>query len=61
MSIKTYTFKKGQKLHLDTIYDIQALGNGDWWETYDDGCEGWEDGDEIIITRDVKIVIKITP
>lgn len=55
-----YEFRKGEKLHLDTIYDIQALAGGDWWDhiftTNIDGNEA--PSDEVLITRDVTIFIR---
>lgn len=50
----TYRFKKGDKTHLGQIYDVQGLGGGDWWDH--DRTDG-EDGDNIIITRDIKIAV----
>lgn len=29
---KTYSFTRGEKMCLDDIYEIQAIGDGDWWE-----------------------------
>lgn len=59
---ETYKFKKGQVIVLDTIYAIQGLGGGDWWEKtgrdVDQGDRWGKDlGDEIIITRDIEITI----
>ena len=48
----THKYKKGQKLVLDYIYDIQGLAGGNWWEPVVEG------GEEIIIVKDVEIVIK---
>lgn len=47
----TYSFKKGEKLHLDDIYDIQGVDGGEWWKPTDDS------GDEIVITENINIVI----
>jgi hypothetical protein len=51
----TYVFRKGQRLWLDQIYIIQGLANGDWWEK-----EGDDFSEDIIITRSIKIEIKIS-
>lgn len=51
---KVYTYTKGQRVHLDTIYDHQGLDGGDWWEALE------EDGDELVITRSVRITITAT-
>lgn len=53
----TYKFRKGQKLHLDEIYDIQGLGHevvGKWWEP-DDG----NGGEEVTITKDVEFTVTV--
>lgn len=50
-------FKKGQKIHLDSIYDIQGLGGGDWWER-ENNKDDFE-RDDLIITRNIKITIII--
>jgi len=52
MVIEKYSFKKGQRLHLDHIYLIQGIGGNDWWEPIEEG------GDNIIITQDIKIKIE---
>lgn len=49
----TYAFKKGDKVHLDSIYDVQGLGEGRWWEAIE------EDGDDLIIQEDIEITIII--
>ena len=50
---EVFSYKKGQILHLDDIYTIQGLCDSDWWENFDiDGC-----GDNIYITRNIKITI----
>ena len=52
-SRQIFKYKKGQKLHLDQIYNISGVLETDWWEHIDeDGC-----GDEVLITKDVKITI----
>ena len=61
---KIHKFKKGQETHLDAIYDIQGLDNGDWWQHSDfddrENSFGHGDGDELVITRNITIEIKIT-
>lgn len=59
-STETYSFTKGQKVHLDDIYFVSGLAGGDWWDpdkesptyTGDDGGD-----DDLIITRDINIEI----
>jgi len=55
-----FEFRKGQKLHLDDIYDIQGLAEGDWWEVdyTDPGNNGDENGDFIVITKSIDITIR---
>lgn len=61
---ETHKFRRGQKLHLDSIYNIQGLGceperGGAWWEHTDgDGLHG--PGDNITITRDITITITVS-
>jgi hypothetical protein len=59
-----YKFKKGQETHLDEIYFIQSLDDGDWWQHLDfddrENSFGHGDGDELVITRNITIEIKIT-
>jgi len=50
----SYKFKKGERLHLDDIYNVQGIGGNDWWD-HEDG----EESCEIIITRDVHFEITI--
>lgn len=52
---ETFTFKKGEKIHLDEICDIQGLGDGEWWEHENHDCG--VPSDEIRILNDVKIKI----
>lgn len=52
MEKQKFNFKKGQLIHLDTIYDIQGLAGGDWWEHCDNDI-----GDDLIITKNVSITI----
>ena len=49
----TYKFKKGQEIRLDTIYDIQALGGGDWWKPINEE----KGGEDVIITKTIEITI----
>jgi hypothetical protein len=58
--IEKYKYKKGQKLHLDQIYIIQGLGSNDWWESLISGSNTKSPSDDIIITKDIEIEIKIT-
>lgn len=57
----TYTFKKGEQLSLDSIYDIQGLLPFDWYIQSDaiGVDEGWgkESGDEVTIKQDLTIEI----
>lgn len=53
-SKEVYTFKKGQVLHLDQIYLIQGLCDGDW---YDQDIDGEDAGESVIINRDITIEI----
>jgi hypothetical protein len=41
-----YNFKKGDRYHLDDIYEVQGIGGVHWWEPDDD------DSDLITITCD---------
>jgi hypothetical protein len=52
-SRETFKFKKGEKTHLDIIYNIQGLDKGDWWDRKDENYLN----DNIIITRDVHFEI----
>jgi len=62
MTTETHKFKKGQELHLDEIYNIQALGGGDWWEAVPDGTIECPDtsGELVRIIRDTTIKITVT-
>ena len=52
---ETYKFKKGDRVHLDTIYTIQGLGDGRWWSK-----EGDDDySDDCVIVQDIEIKISI--
>lgn len=61
---KVYTFKKGQHVHLDTIYDIQGLGSSIWWEKSGMDVDSSKQmeidlGDDLVITRDITITVTI--
>ena len=56
-----YKFKKGQKVHLDEIYNIQGLAP-DWFEEdYSRDVPPSRTGltDHLIITKDIEFTIKI--
>lgn len=62
---KVYTFKKGQLTDLDSIYEIQGLGGGDWWEKTGADVRsgdkmGYDLGEHLIITKNITITITIT-
>jgi hypothetical protein len=57
-TVEIYKFRKGQKLRLDTIYFIQAIGK-DWWDYAKPAAAGEAPGEDIIITKDIKITIVI--
>lgn len=52
-----HEFKKGQKVHLDDIYEIQGLAEGKWWKAVDPFDALDESEDEVTITEDIKITI----
>ena len=58
----TYTFKKGEKLHLDSIYEIQAILPFEWYDQHDpvgnDDEYSKGSGDELTIKYDLTIEIK---
>lgn len=60
-SRNVYSFKKGQRCHLDEIYKIQALCGGNWWGHIHEGCTDdyafKAPSEEIIITRTITIEI----
>ncbi len=66
--IEKYKYKKGEKLHLDGIYNIQDLGGGKWWKhqsvknKYTNKHDGMatDMNDDIVITEDIEIEIIIT-
>jgi len=49
-----YKYKSGQHVSLDEIYGIQGLDGGDWWDPISDELD-----DELIITDDITIIIKV--
>jgi predicted nucleic acid-binding Zn-ribbon protein len=57
-AVEVYQFKKGQKLRLDAIYFIQAIGK-DWWDYAKPAEAGEAPGEDIIITKSIKITIVI--
>ena len=56
---ETFRFKKGEKTHLDLIYDIQGLSNGDWWEA-PDPLEMALDEEDVTILEDIIIKVTVT-
>ena len=65
MPKEIHKFKKGYKLQLEEIMQIQGLAGGLWWQKTGDDVEpgdpfGADIGDEIIITRDITIEIRWT-
>ena len=53
---ETHRFKRGQRLQLDEIYSYSGVGDdvvGTWWDPDD------EVGEDITITQDIEITIKI--
>lgn len=48
-----YNFKKGDKIHLDSIYPIQGIAGGTWWDHVES-----EISDDCIITKNIEIIIK---
>lgn len=54
---RVWKFKKGERLHLDAIYNIQGLenGTGKWWE-HVPGTSG----ENVEILRDVNIAVAVT-
>jgi len=57
-AVEVYRFRKGQKLRLDAIYFIQAIGKG-WWDYANPVEDGDAPGEDIIITKNIKITIII--
>jgi hypothetical protein len=56
-TVETHEFRKGQKLTLDEIYNIQGLAGGNWW-TAPDPADGAANEEEVTITRDITIRIE---
>ena len=61
---EVFKFKKGQITDLDSIYNIQGLAGGDWWEKTGNDVDkfdpmGSDMGDEVIITRNIEITITV--
>lgn len=56
MRTQEYKFKQGQKVHLDEIYEIMNLFDGDWFDQKDPYDAG-VDEEDITITRDVHFVL----
>jgi hypothetical protein len=58
-----HTFSRGQRLTLDTVYDMQRAATDGWWEKTGDDLPSWENdsdmSESLIVTRDVKITITI--
>jgi len=57
-TVEVHKFKKGQKLRLDDIYWIQALGR-DWWNYYHPVKAGDAPGEDVVITKTIKFTIII--
>ena len=59
---QVYSFKKGQKIHLDEIYMIQGLDNNWFEEDYSVKNSTSRMGltDNLVVTKDIKFTIKIT-
>ena len=56
----TYTFRKGENLGLDDVYEIQGILPFKWYQQHPDGTGeiGSEElGDEISILKDIEIKI----
>ncbi len=57
-----YNFKKGDIMHLESIYELRGLGDGKWWEYYQYPHVTYPDetSDYVKITRNTKIKILIS-
>lgn len=53
-----HSFKKGQQMHLDEIYDIQGLADGDWWD-FEGEVGIFGPDDDIKIVEDIEITITV--
>lgn len=58
---EVFTFKKGDQFTLDSIYNIQGLGGGDWWErTGEDTRPDDNDmSEDLVCVRDIKITVVV--
>ena len=57
---ETHKFKRGQKLHLDDIYDIQGLAGGSWWTGDDPNDDDGNQGELVEIVEDITITITVS-
>lgn len=62
IEVTKYKFKKGQKVHLDEIYNIQGLAFD--WFTEDFSAHNSKDSrkgmtDYLVITKDIEFEIKV--
>ena len=55
----TYKFRRGDEFTLDSIFDIQGLGGGNWWEKVPDGGKDLDMSENCRCTRDIKITIVV--
>lgn len=53
----TYRFKVGDEFTLDSIFHIQGLAGGNWWEKIPDGGADLDMSEFCRCTRDVKIIV----
>ena len=59
MTTETFKFKKGQKLHLDQIWDIMGLAGGNWWYADDPADPGGSAGEDVTIIEDITIKVTV--
>lgn len=67
MTTEIYKFKKGEITSLDSIYEIQGLGGGRWWEKVKEKAnyvntteeQATDMSDDIVIVEDIEIKIII--
>ena len=57
---ETHKFKRGQKLHLDEIYEISGLAGGNWWTADDPYDSEGSGGEEVEITEDITIEVIVS-
>lgn len=62
VTTQKFSFKRGQKIHLDEIYYIQGLAN-DWFEE-DYSCDRPGASrvgltDYLVVTKDIEFIIKV--